>query len=97
MPFYPNIPTLKEKGYDFAVSALTVIYAPANTPKEIVATLSKAFLQAAETDEVKQLLKRLDYPLDIKETEELIQIIKKDYELNGKLFRQLGIGIYKKN
>ena len=25
-----------------------------------------------------------------------IQIIKKDYELNGKLFKELGIGIYKK-
>jgi hypothetical protein len=27
----------------------------------------------------------------------LIQIIKKDYEVNGKLFKELGIGIYKKN
>lgn len=96
MPFYPNIPTLKEKGYDFAVQALIVIYAPANTPKEVVATLSKAFRQASETEEVKQILNRLSYPHDIKESDELIQIIKKDYEVNGKLFKELGIGIYKK-
>jgi len=97
MPFYPNVPTLKEKGHDFSVQAIIVIYAPANTPKEVVTTLSKAFREASETDEVKQVLSRLSYPHDIKETEELIQIIKRDYELNGKLFKDLGFGIYKKN
>ena len=97
MPFYPTVPTLKEKGHDFAVQALIVIYAPANTPKETVATLSKAFRQASETEEVKQILKRLTYPHDIKESEELDQIIKKDFDVNGKLFKELGIGVYKKN
>jgi len=96
MPFYPNIPTLKEKGHDFAVQALIVIYAPTGTPKDVVATLSKAFRQASEMEEVKQVLNRLSYPHDIKESEELIQLIKKDYEVNGKLFGELGIGIYKK-
>jgi tripartite-type tricarboxylate transporter receptor subunit TctC len=96
MPFYPNIPTLKEKGYDFSVQAIILLYAPANTPKEVIATLSKAIRQASETEEVKEVLKRLSYPHDIKESDELIQIIKKDYELNGKLFKELGIGIYKK-
>jgi len=96
MPFYPNVPTLKEKGYDFAVQALIVVYAPANTPKEVVVTIAKAFRQASETEEVKEILKRLSYPHDIKESEEMIQIIKKDFEINGKLFKELGIGIYKK-
>jgi len=97
IPFYPNVPTLKEKGYDFSVQALILLYAPANTPKEVIATLSKAFRQASEAEEVKEVLKRLSYPHDIKESEELIQIIKKDYELNGKLFKELGLGIYKKD
>jgi tripartite-type tricarboxylate transporter receptor subunit TctC len=96
MPFYPNVPTLKEKGYDFSVQAIIVIYAPANTPKEVVATLSKAFRQAAATEEVKKLLTSLSYPSDIKDGQDLIQIIKKDYEVNQKLFKDLGIGIYKK-
>ena len=96
MPFYPNVPTLKEKGYDFSVQAIILLYAPANTPKELIATISKAFREASETEEVKEVLKRLSYPYDIKESEELIQIIKKDFELNGKLFKELGIGIYKK-
>jgi tripartite-type tricarboxylate transporter receptor subunit TctC len=97
MPFYPNIPTLKEKGYDFSVQAIILLYAPANTPKEVITTLSKAFRQASETEEVREVLKRVSYPHDIKESEELIQIIKKDNELNGKLFKELGLGIYKKD
>ena len=96
MPFYPKVPTLKEKGYDFSVQAIIIIYAPANTPKEVIAVLSKAFRQAAGTEEVKKILNSLSYPSDIKDGEELAKIIKKDYEVNQKLFKELGIGIYKK-
>jgi tripartite-type tricarboxylate transporter receptor subunit TctC len=96
MPFYPNVPTLKEKGYDFSVQAIIVIYAPANTPKDVISVLSKAFRQAAGTEEVKKILKSLSYPSDIKDGEELVKIIRNDYEVNKKLFRELGIGIYKK-
>lgn len=96
MPFYPKVPTLKEKGYDFSVQAIIIIYAPANTPKEVIAVLSKAFRQAAGTEEVKKILNNLSYPSDIKDGEELAKIIKKDYEVNQKLFKELGIGIYKK-
>jgi tripartite-type tricarboxylate transporter receptor subunit TctC len=96
MPFYPNVPTMKEKGYDFAVQAIIVIYAPAHTPKEVTEKLSKAFRQGAETEEVKKLLETLGYPFEIKETAELMAIMKKDYEVNGKILRELGLGIYKK-
>jgi tripartite-type tricarboxylate transporter receptor subunit TctC len=96
MPFYPNVPTAKEKGYDFSVQAAIVIYAPANTPKEVLATLRKAFHQAADTEEVKQLLKKISYPHEIMETEELIKLIRKDYEVNKKMLKDLGLGIYKK-
>ncbi len=96
MPFYPQVPTMKEKGYDFAVQAIIVIYAPANTPKEVTEKLGKAFRQAAEADEVKKLLNTLGYPFEIKETAELLAIMKKDYEVNGKILKELGLGIYKK-
>lgn len=95
MPFYSNIPTMREKGYDFAVQAIILIYAPANTPKDVVEKLSSAFRQAADTPEVKKILDTLGYPFEMKNTAELIAIIKKDYEANGKLLKELGL--YKKN
>jgi tripartite-type tricarboxylate transporter receptor subunit TctC len=97
MPFYPNIPTLKEKGYDFAVQAIIVIYAPANTPADIVEKLGKAFRQASDTPEVKKILDTLGYPFDLQDRAELTAIMKKDNEVNGRLLKELGLGIYKKN
>ena len=94
---YPNIPTLREKGYDFDLLTITVIYAPAKTPKDVVTLLNKAFRQASETEEMKQILNNYGLTLEIHDSEELIQIIKKDYEANGKLIKELGLGIYKKN
>lgn len=96
MPFYPKVPTLEEKGYDFAVQALINIYGPANTPKTVVDTIYKAFRQAADTEEMKQLLHSVAYPLDIKTGEEVVSIIKKDYETNGKVLKELELGVYKK-
>jgi tripartite-type tricarboxylate transporter receptor subunit TctC len=97
MPFYPNIPTLKEKGYDFAVQAIIVIYAPANTPTETVEKLGKVFRLASDTPEVKKILDNLGYPFDVRDRAELSAIIKKDNEVNGRLLKELGLGIYKKN
>jgi len=96
MPFYPKVPTLMEKGHDFAVQALINIYGPANTPKTVVDTVYRAFRQAADTEEMKQLLQKVGYPLDIKTAEEVSSVIKKDYENNGKVLKELGLGIYKK-
>jgi tripartite-type tricarboxylate transporter receptor subunit TctC len=96
MPFYPDVPTVKEKGYDFTTEAKIVIWAPANTPQEVTGKLGKAFRQATETEEVKKLLTSLSYPFDIKEKAEVISIMKKDYEINEKIFKKLGLGIFKK-
>ncbi len=97
MPFYPNIPTMREKGYDFAVQAIIVIYAPANTPTEVVDKLGKVFRQAADTPEVKKILDNLGYPFDMRDRAELTAIMKKDNEVNGRLLKELGLGMYKKN
>ena len=85
MPFYPHVPTLIEKGHDFAVQALINVYGPANIPKAVVDTIYKAFRQAADTEEMKKLLLSVAYPLDIKTGEEVVSIIKKDSEINGKV------------
>ncbi len=97
MSFYPNVPTLKEKGYgEYAVHTLIVIYAPANTPSNVVEKLTKTFRQAAETDEVKQILNNLTYTFELMDRADLVSLIKKDYELNGRVLKDLGLGIYKK-
>jgi tripartite-type tricarboxylate transporter receptor subunit TctC len=51
MPAFPNVPTLKELGYDFVVVTNYVIYAPAGTPAPIVKKLDEAFKKAMDDPE----------------------------------------------
>jgi tripartite-type tricarboxylate transporter receptor subunit TctC len=45
-PAIPNIPTMKEVGYDFEVPFWTALYAPKNTPKAVVDKLAAAAQKA---------------------------------------------------
>ncbi len=56
-PSLPEVPTLMEQGVkDFDVSVFFGIVAPAGTPREVVATLNAAFVQALQQPEVRQKL-----------------------------------------
>jgi len=45
-PAIPNIPTMKEVGYDFEVPFWTALYAPKNTPKAIIDKIAAASQKA---------------------------------------------------
>lgn len=52
----PDVPTLKELGYDVEYYLWVGIFAPKGTPNNIVATLSAAIDKAAATDQFKAVL-----------------------------------------
>jgi len=47
-PLFPNIPTLKEQGYDFANDAVFAVVAPAGISQEVAVTLEKSFAAATK-------------------------------------------------
>lgn len=51
---FPNIPTLKELGYDFVNDTLHSIVGPAGMPTEVVKKLEEAFTKGMETVEFKK-------------------------------------------
>ena len=56
-PALPNVPTMAEQGYpDFAISSWVALYAPANTPPEIVARLARELQAALATASVRERL-----------------------------------------
>lgn len=59
-PKFPDIPTLKEAGYDFVNDAVYSIIGPHNLPREIVEKLEKAFAMAIENKEYLEALDRID-------------------------------------
>lgn len=62
-PDFPDVPTMREQGYDLEFSIWTGIGAPKDTPDEIVEQLEKAVLTALASPEFKDIVKR--YGIDI--------------------------------
>ena len=60
----PDVPTLKELGYDLEYYLWVGMFAPKGTPAAVVAYLNKVFDQAAHTDQFKAALTNLGQDLD---------------------------------
>ncbi|NML42806.1 tripartite tricarboxylate transporter substrate binding protein [Ramlibacter sp. G-1-2-2] len=55
MKAFPEAPTIRELGYDFAADNASVLVAPRGTPRDILARLNDAFRQAMEDPEYLRL------------------------------------------
>lgn len=54
----PDLPTLKELGFDLAMDESFVFFAPAGLPADIAKTLEEEILKTAQDPELKQLIER---------------------------------------
>ena len=55
-PFLPEVPTLKEAGFDLVASGWYGVFAPAGTPDAVVARLSAGVAGAVQSPQVKERL-----------------------------------------
>jgi len=53
-PFVPEVPTFREAGYDLVASGWYAVFAPANTPADLIDRYSMAIAEAVKDPEVKQ-------------------------------------------
>jgi tripartite-type tricarboxylate transporter receptor subunit TctC len=51
-PFLPDVPTMREQGYNVVVDSFTGVWLPAKTPETIVNALSSAMRAASQTKEM---------------------------------------------
>lgn len=56
-PFFPDVPTFKEKGYDVVEMLWRGVMAKQGTPQEIVDRLNRAFDKVVQTEEWKKYMK----------------------------------------
>ena len=83
LPMYPNVPTLKELGYDFVVETNYVIYAPAGTPAPVVKKLDEAFKKAMDDPEFIAYMKKTELPAAYKnsaDTKKALEEMNKRFE-----------------
>ena len=55
-PFTPDVPTLREAGYDLVATGWYGMFAPAGTPPDVVARLNKAMVEAIQMPDIKERL-----------------------------------------
>jgi tripartite-type tricarboxylate transporter receptor subunit TctC len=55
-PFTPDVPTLRESGYDLVATGWYGVFAPAKTPPDTVARLNKVMVEAIQMPGIKQRL-----------------------------------------
>jgi tripartite-type tricarboxylate transporter receptor subunit TctC len=96
MKAFPEVPTLMEKGYPFAVRSGLSFMGPAGIPKPVVEKLQNAFRQAMDSNVFQDIMDKFDMPPAYLESESLTQFVPKDYQETGELIKSLGIGLYKK-
>jgi tripartite-type tricarboxylate transporter receptor subunit TctC len=90
----PDVPTAAEAGFpDFELEAWVALFAPANTPKDVAATLSDAAHKALETPKVKDALLAAGVTPWYLDPAQLDTQVKKDIDYWQPVIRKAGITI----
>jgi len=93
---FPEVPTLIEKGFNFAVHSGLAFMGPAGMPATAVEKLDKAFAEAMKSKIFLDVMDKFDMPPAYLGSEAMTKFVPKDYQETGELIKTLGIGIYKK-
>jgi tripartite-type tricarboxylate transporter receptor subunit TctC len=88
---YPQVPTLKELGYNVVSYSPLGIIGPKGIPKEITAKLHDVFKKAMEDPEFQAIMKKFDMSLLYLNPEDYENFFRKDSEQIGKLVQKLGL------
>ena len=88
---HPDVPTLKELGYDVQVSIWFGFFAQDDTPAETVATLSTACEKAVATDRFKENMAGANRLIRYMGTDEFGAFFREAYSLNGELMKEAGL------
>ena len=88
----PDVPTLSEAGIPgYSFVAWCAMFAPANTPPEVVKKLNAAALRALSDPDVKKRLVDLGFQIEGSTPEELGTYLRQEYQRTGDLIRSANI------
>jgi tripartite-type tricarboxylate transporter receptor subunit TctC len=92
LPDLPNVPTFAEAGFpNFQFTAWYGLFAPAKTPKDVVAKLSNALQTVLKQPEVIEKLRSVGVSPSSGESAELARLVPVEYERIGKLIKTANI------
>ncbi len=86
----PEVPTFRELGLDLEASAWYALFAPAGTPKDVVAKYARAAIEAVRAPDTKQRLEQMGLEPTGLGPAELAKILRADYDKWGPVIRASG-------
>jgi tripartite-type tricarboxylate transporter receptor subunit TctC len=90
-PQFPNMPTMKELGYDFAKETVFSMFGPANLPPDVLSKLEAGFKKGTETPEFKALIEKIDCTPAYYSSKDLDKLTKELWVRAEKTFKDAGI------
>lgn len=90
-PAFPDVPTLKELGYDFPASVYFCIVAPADLDPAVTETLSAAIGTAMENEDVIKNFESLKFPMTYIGAADFAARIGDDFALYEGILKGLGV------
>jgi tripartite-type tricarboxylate transporter receptor subunit TctC len=89
LPIYPDVPTLKELGYDVTHSIWHTLMVPAGTPPDVVVKLRQGLKGMVEDEAFKSLMTKLGERIQYMSGENFEKYWDEEYRTMGTLLRQL--------
>lgn len=89
-PAFPNVPTLKELGYDVEYYMWCGFFAPKATPPDILKTLREATRKAAASPEFKAAMDKMNTPIDYRDADDFQKFWDKDAQRSIEAIRRIG-------
>ena len=89
-PDFPNVPTLKEAGYNAEFPSIVGILAPAGTDPAVIAKLEKSLNQVVTTEQFKAFMTKLGQPVRVMSGEQLKSTIATNLNAYRELAKTMG-------
>lgn len=88
-PAYPEVPTLRELGYDVTHVIWHAVLAPRGTPQEVVNTLRRGLKAMADDEAFRTSLSKLGERVQYLDSTALEEFLRQDYQKVGGVLRQI--------
>lgn len=90
LEMFPELPTLKELGYDVEYYIWTGVFAPAKTPAAIVSTLRKAIADSANDQDFRGAMDKIATPIQYLDQPEFVKFFALDAKRLADAVRTIG-------
>ena len=91
MKIFPNVPTLRDLGYDFINETVFMIAAPKGTPAPVIKKLDESFHKAMDDPQFIQTISNIAFEVSYRNSEDTKKYLDDAYMRFGEMIKKLGL------